>query len=840
MMIKTLIKNAHFDAAKPLWRDGIAEPLFESFFACLLVQMASNDGLLWYSKFVKATKAMAQPLLSDGSPQDSSNALPFSSVQGFDGFWGETQRIIKAQLAKWYFVDDELLKIVLPLATHKAFDILTRLAHQKQVSVQALILTHLADILPKLPAWAEQVIDENTLARIDVERQLLGAIDGEYRNEPSFGVLMGADNELKADKRYNTPANTPNGTATQAPKDRTPSQHAITLNNSDLNSGDLNNSDFNPTGLHQPLNQSRQQQPSPSQNQRPNTPSINGIGGNNKLNKSTNHRLSATNLTANNLTATHSSGIDDNDIDGSGIDNSGIGNSGIDTAQATTPQNVPPKQAMASNPTAQHTKNPSNQPLNTAVYPKATPKTTPPKAINIPTPPPKRHSGGLGAGLLGGLVLVLLLATAMGAWYYFKHQNAGQSVVQSGATPQSLPASFLSISVGQAGELYACHAEFASREQSERLFGILQNNFNNPACVIDVNDAIDSSDVNANMAGFDALTSVIGLLKTAPYATLELHGNELFVNAPNADDVARLIKDIRALMPAMTVEAMPNNTAEIQSQSIDKARLALQALDDNANDYALAKAASIQHIDTKAGLSDDNKAILALVGKKIATRPNARFIVAVHSDDTGDTMMARQHTQNLADTIKATLMAQGVADSQLVAQGVGFNFPLSDNQTNIGRFKNRRVEILPYDEAILAALIQSGGSQNSDTAYNDATYTPTYVVVDGQIVEQGSAQEQALLSQLNNDNNATGAENSGYNNDNYNNNYSSSYSGNNYSGNNYNNAPENAYGGGYSGNDYGGYDNSPPQTPQRPDIPEDLLTPIGSDPAGGGIATPVH
>lgn len=837
MIIKTLIKNAHFDAAKPLWRDGIAEPLFESFFACLLVQMASNDGLLWYSKFVKATKAMAQPLLSDGSPQDSSNALPFSSVQGFDGFWGEAQLIIKEQLSKWYFVDDELLKIVLPLATHTAVGVLTRLAHQKQVSVQILILTHLADILPKLPAWAEQVIDENTLARIDVERQLLGAIDGEYRNEPSFGVLMGADNELKADKRYNTPANTPNGTTTHAPKDRTPSQHAITLNNSDLNSGDLNNSDFNPTGLHQPLNQSPQQQPSPSQNQRPNTPSINGIGGNNELNKSTNHRLSATNLTANNLTATHSSGIDDNDIDGNGI-----GNSGIDTAQATTPQNVPPKQAMASNPTAQHAKNSSNQPLNTAVYPKATPKTTPPKAINIPTPPPKRHSNGLGAGLLGGLVLVLLLATAMGAWYYFKHQNASQPVAQSGAVSQSLPASFLSISVGQAGDLYACHAELASREQSERLFGILQNNFNNPACVIDVNDAIDMGDVNTNMAGFDVLTSIIGLLKTAPYATLELHGNELFVNAPNADDVARLIKDIRVLMPAMTVATMPDNATELQTQSINKARLALQALDDNASDYALAKAASIQHIDTKAGLSDDNKAILALVGKKIATRPNARFIVAVHSDDTGDTMMARQQTQNLADTIKATLMAQGVADSQLVAQGVGFNVPLSDNQTNIGRFKNRRVEILPYDEAILAALIQSGGSQHSDTSYNDAAYTPTYVVVNGQIVEQGSAQEQALLSQLNADNNASGAENNGYNNNDNNGNYNNNnYNNGNYSSNNYNDAQNNAYSGGYSSNDgYGGYDNSSQYTPQKPAIPEDLLTPIGSDPAGGGIATPVH
>ncbi len=808
MIIKTLIKNAHFDAAKPLWRDGIAEPLFESFFACLLVQMASNDGLLWYSKFVKATKAMAQPLLSDGSPQDSSNALPFSSVQGFDGFWGETQRIIKAQLAKWYFVDDELLKIVLPLATHKAFDILTRLAHQKQVSVQALILTHLADILPKLPAWAEQIIDENTLARIDVERQLLGAID----------------DGLRTDGLDNTSTNPPNGT-THAPKNTAPSQNAAALNTTNVN----------PVGLNQSFNQPPKHKPNtPNTTNAPNT---NSALGNKAFNQASNHRPSVTNL--NGATNTNGATNARSATNVSGMDYNGIDDNSV-KAQATTSKNIPPKQAMASNPTAQHTKNPSNQPLNTAVYPKATPKTTPPKAINIPTPPPKRHSGGLGAGLIGGLVLVLLLATAMGAWYYFKHQNASQPVAQSGAVSQSLPASFLSISVGQAGELYACHAEFASREQSERLFGILQNNFNNPACVIDVNDAIDMGDVNTNMAGFDVLTSIIGLLKTAPYATLELHGNELFVNAPNADDVARLIKDIRVLMPAMTVATMPDNATELQTQSIDKARLALQALDDNASDYALAKAASIQHIDTKAGLSDDNKAILALVGKKIATRPNARFIVAVHSDDTGDTMTARQQTQNLADTIKATLMAQGVADSQLVAQGVGFNVPLSDNQTNIGRFKNRRVEILPYDEAILAALIQSGGSQNSDTTYNDATYTPTYVVVDGQIVEQGSAQEQALLSQLNADNNATGAENSGYNNDNYNNNYSSSYSGNNYSGNNYNNAPENAYGGGYSGNDYGGYDNSSQYTPQKPAIPEDLLTPIGSDPAGGGIATPVY
>lgn len=293
---------------------------------------------------------------------------------------------------------------------------------------------------------------------------------------------------------------------------------------------------------------------------------------------------------------------------------------------------------------------------------------------------------------------------------------------------QNRPASTIAITVGEQGELYACHARLGNSTQSDALLGILGESFSNTLCMIDI-----SEQVSQTTTGLDKLKSVLALLKTVPFASIEMTGDKVFINAPNPADADTLVADIGSLLTGISVAKMPPlNADELISQSLSKTSELLNNFSDGSSPYELAQAMSVQKIDTQSGtIPEINKAVLALSAGKIASNPNFRFIIVVHSDDIGDKTTARIQTQTLAEAIKAELIAQGAGPSQLMAQGVGFDFPISDNQTELGRFKNRRVEFLVYDDVILQAL-------NPPPPLPSANGTPpTFTVVDGQIVEQG-------------------------------------------------------------------------------------------------------
>lgn len=361
------------------------------------------------------------------------------------------------------------------------------------------------------------------------------------------------------------------------------------------------------------------------------------------------------------------------------------------------------------------------------------------------------------AALLLGLG-ALLLAGAGGAYYYFSQKQSAEEVpsapevqVVDAPAVQALPPSRLSITVGQAGELYACHAELGSNALADKLIALLQANFASTMCVIDTNESLGSE-----MAGLDKLTSVIGLLKTAPFASLELSGNTVYINAQNPNDITRLVADIGALMAGTTVMPMPAVDGIAKAnEGINQATAALNGLSAPVGAHALARALSLLSIDTsQSAPSPTLEPIWAQAGAHLKATPDVRLMIVVHRDDTGDKVGAQTQTQMFADAIKGALLAQGVADGQLTAIGVGSALPTSDNVTEIGRQKNRRVEFLVYDEAVMQSLLNANQTAMTTAPMPAAPVgampmgapvaggaQPTYTVVNGQIVEQSVANQ---------------------------------------------------------------------------------------------------
>ena len=78
----------------------------------------------------------------------------------------------------------------------------------------------------------------------------------------------------------------------------------------------------------------------------------------------------------------------------------------------------------------------------------------------------------------------------------------------------------------------------------------------------------------------------------------------------------------------------------------------------------------------------------------IKGNPNADITVEGHTDSTGNKEHNMELSQQRAESVKAALVARGVAADRVKTVGVGPDRPIADNKSPEGRANNRRVEII--------------------------------------------------------------------------------------------------------------------------------------------------
>jgi outer membrane protein OmpA-like peptidoglycan-associated protein len=74
--------------------------------------------------------------------------------------------------------------------------------------------------------------------------------------------------------------------------------------------------------------------------------------------------------------------------------------------------------------------------------------------------------------------------------------------------------------------------------------------------------------------------------------------------------------------------------------------------------------------------------------------PDLKFEVQGHTDNTGTVAGNQKLSEQRAQAIVAKLVEMGIAANRLTAVGKGQSAPLTDNSTEEGRAKNRRVEFI--------------------------------------------------------------------------------------------------------------------------------------------------
>jgi len=95
-------------------------------------------------------------------------------------------------------------------------------------------------------------------------------------------------------------------------------------------------------------------------------------------------------------------------------------------------------------------------------------------------------------------------------------------------------------------------------------------------------------------------------------------------------------------------------------------------------------------------LRPEAHALLDKVGAALASDELAtfRFSVEGHTDSVGSDEFNEQLSRDRAEVVKAYLMAQGVPPERLQTVGHGETTPVASNETDDGRQRNRRVELI--------------------------------------------------------------------------------------------------------------------------------------------------
>jgi len=97
----------------------------------------------------------------------------------------------------------------------------------------------------------------------------------------------------------------------------------------------------------------------------------------------------------------------------------------------------------------------------------------------------------------------------------------------------------------------------------------------------------------------------------------------------------------------------------------------------------------------KAVLRPDSSAVLDEAAASLKEWGDIKVEVAGHTDSKSGDKYNQNLSQRRAEAVRTYLIGKGIAADHLTAKGYGESRPVADNATEEGRYKNRRVELVP-------------------------------------------------------------------------------------------------------------------------------------------------
>lgn len=96
----------------------------------------------------------------------------------------------------------------------------------------------------------------------------------------------------------------------------------------------------------------------------------------------------------------------------------------------------------------------------------------------------------------------------------------------------------------------------------------------------------------------------------------------------------------------------------------------------------------------KSAIKTESQSIIDEVAELLGQNTGLNVSIEGHTDNVGDSKSNQLLSESRAKSVLNALVAKGISSSRLKSKGWGQTKPLADNNTDAGRAKNRRVEIV--------------------------------------------------------------------------------------------------------------------------------------------------
>jgi outer membrane protein OmpA-like peptidoglycan-associated protein len=96
----------------------------------------------------------------------------------------------------------------------------------------------------------------------------------------------------------------------------------------------------------------------------------------------------------------------------------------------------------------------------------------------------------------------------------------------------------------------------------------------------------------------------------------------------------------------------------------------------------------------KSILKTESNAIIEQIVQMLKANPDLKISVEGHTDNVGNATSNKTLSEERAKSVVSAIVSQGIVIERLSSSGYGQDKPIGDNNTEEGRTKNRRVELV--------------------------------------------------------------------------------------------------------------------------------------------------
>jgi len=168
-------------------------------------------------------------------------------------------------------------------------------------------------------------------------------------------------------------------------------------------------------------------------------------------------------------------------------------------------------------------------------------------------------------------------------------------------------------------------------------------------------------------------------------------------SAEQAQEEATQAKALAA--SSVTAADLARREAELAAEQADSLRRQLENLQLRQTESGVVVTlGDVLFESGQTNLREEAQSSLVEVVDLLQSEPDKKIRIEGHTDSTGDEKSNLEISERRANKVLDALVALGVDPARVTTAGMGENFPIASNESEEGRNRNRRVDVILLDD----------------------------------------------------------------------------------------------------------------------------------------------